>query len=71
MFNEGYRIVCEGKAWRTTPPGAGPGENSNLRSGTCLTYEVRGPISQSDKGPRPFVPYPSSSQGIPAVPLVK
>lgn len=71
MFNEGYRIVCEGKAWRTTPPGAGPGETSNLRSGTCLTYQVRGPISQSNNGPRPFVPYPASSQGIPAVPLVK
>lgn len=71
MFNEGYRITCEGKAWRTTPPGTGPGESSTVRGGTCLTYEIRGPISQSDKGPRPFIPYASSSQGIPAVPLVK
>ena len=71
MFNEGFRIVCEGVAWRQTPPGAGPGENGNLRAGTCLTYEVRGPISRSDKGSAPFLPYPASSQGIPAFPVIK
>jgi hypothetical protein len=71
MFNEGYRMVTEGVAWRRTPPGVGPGENLNLRAGTCLTYQVRGPISRSDKGPAPFIPYPSSNEGIPAVPLIK
>jgi predicted patatin/cPLA2 family phospholipase len=71
MFNEGYRIVTEGIAWRRTPPGVGPGENMNLRAGTCLTYEVRGPISRSEKGPAPHVPYPSSNEGIPAVPIIK
>jgi len=71
MFNEGYRIITEGNAWRRTPPGVGPGENLNLRAGTSLTYKIRGPISQSEKGPRPFIPYPNSNEGIPAVPLIK
>jgi hypothetical protein len=71
MFNEGFRIACEGIAWRRTPPGVGPGENLNLRAGTCLTYQIRGPISRSAKGPQPFVPYPASSQGIPARPIIK
>jgi hypothetical protein len=71
MFNEGYRMMTEGVAWRRTPPLVGPGENFNLRGGTSLTYEVRGPISRSDKGPNSYTPYPSSNQGIPAVPPIK
>jgi hypothetical protein len=71
MFNEGFRLACEGNAWRHTPPGTGPGESANLRSGTCLTYEVRGPVGRSEKGAQPFMPYPSSNQGIPALPLIK
>jgi hypothetical protein len=71
MFNEGYRIVTDGIAWRRTPPGVGPGENLNLRAGTSLTYQVRGPVSVSEKGPKPYVPYPSSNEGIPAVPFIK
>ncbi|CAN5591536.1 hypothetical protein BH11PLA2_BH11PLA2_14440 [soil metagenome] len=70
-FNEGYRMACDGKTWRKTPPGVGPGENNNFRAGTCLTYDVRGPVSVSEKGPKTFMPYPASSQGIPAVPLIK
>jgi hypothetical protein len=71
MFNEGYRIVTEGVAWRRTPPGVGPGENNNVRAGTCLTYQVRGPIARSDNGPTPYFPYPASNQGVPAVPIIK
>ncbi|MFO0805955.1 MAG: patatin-like phospholipase family protein [Gemmataceae bacterium] len=71
MFNEGYRIACDGTAWRRTPPGVGPGENNNLRAGTCLTYQVRGPLSRSENGTPPHMPYPASDQGIPALPLVK
>lgn len=71
MFNEGYRIVTEGVAWRRTPPGVGPGENNNIRAGTNLTYQVRGPISRSQNGPTPFVPYPASNEGIPALPIIK
>lgn len=71
MFNEGYRIACQGTAWRRTPPGVGPGEEDNVRTGTCLTYEVRGPVSRSEKGPIPFAPVLTSNEGIPAVPPVK
>ncbi len=73
MFNEGYRITCQGVAWRRTPPGVGPGEEDNVRAGTQLTYEIRGPISRSEKGPTPFVPIPIpiSNEGIPPVPPVK
>ncbi len=71
MFDEGFRITYEGAAWRRTPPGFGPGEGPNLRAGTGLTYEVRGPVSRSDTGGTPFVPYPASDRGIPAVPLVR
>lgn len=71
MFNEGYRIITQGVAWRRTPPGLGSGENNNLRAGTCLSYEVRGPISVSDKGPKPYLPFPTSNEGIPALPIIK
>lgn len=71
MFNEGHRIACQGVAWRRTPPGVGPGEEDNVRAGTCLTYEVRGPVSRSEKGPMPFAPVPTSNEGTPAVPPVK
>jgi hypothetical protein len=71
MFNEGYRLTSEGVAWRRTPPGVGPGENSNVRGGTCLTYQVRGPVSRSAKGTAPYVPYPASNEGIPAVPPIR
>jgi hypothetical protein len=67
MFNEGYRMVCEDRVWRKTAPGIAPGENPNVRGGTCLTYEVRGPISpQQGKSSTYF-----SQQGIPSVPEVK
>ena len=71
MFNEGFRIACEGIAWRRTPPGVGPGENLNLRAGTCLTYQIRGPISRATRRGPSLSPYPASSQGIPAVPFIR
>jgi hypothetical protein len=42
MFNEGFRLICENKAWRQTPPGTARGETPNIRAGTILTYEQRG-----------------------------
>jgi hypothetical protein len=68
LFNEGYRLSSQG-IWRRTPPGVEPGESFNVRAGTRLTYQIRGPISRTDKGPAPR--YPSSSGGIPAVPIIK
>jgi hypothetical protein len=41
MFNEGVRVVCEGVAWRTTPPGIEPSEMPLVRGGTNLIYEPR------------------------------
>lgn len=70
LFKEGYRVACQG-AWRRTPPGYGPGETSNFRGGTQLTYQVRGPVSRSDKSAKTVFGYPASGQGIPALPLVK
>ena len=43
LFNEGVRVVCEGAAWRTTPPGMGAGEVPLVRGGTNLIYEPRTP----------------------------
>lgn len=71
MFNEGYRVVVEGTAWRRTPPGVGMGESHNIRTGTCLTHEIRGPIGRSSTSRPPYGVFPSSDQGIPAVPPVK
>lgn len=71
MFDEGYRISSEGTAWRRNSPGTGPGETFNSRAGKCLTYQIRGPISRSDKGAPPLLPYPAANQGIPAFPILK
>jgi hypothetical protein len=43
MFNEGYRQITEGTAWRTTPPALGPGEAPLVRSGTNLIFAPQGP----------------------------
>ncbi|MDB5307576.1 MAG: patatin [Gemmataceae bacterium] len=39
MFNEGARRIQAGTAWRTTPPGAEPGESHLKRAGTNLMYQ--------------------------------
>lgn len=71
MFNEGYRMTVENRAWRKTPPGVGPGESPNIRTGTGLTYELRGPSVPTGSTSVPFTLDPSSDQGIPAVPPFK
>ncbi len=71
MFNEGFRIASTGTAWRRTPPAIEPGENNNLRAGTCLTHKIRGPISRTAEGKTPYIPYPLSDEGIPAMPILK
>ncbi len=43
MFNEGFREAVEGRVWRSTPPGVGPGESALQRFGTDLTFMNRGP----------------------------
>ncbi len=75
MFNEGYKMMCCGNAWRRTPPGVEPGESLNHRDGVCLSYLQRGPIAPpqpSDKkrgrgSDRTVIP--TSNEGIPAVPV--
>ena len=67
MFNEGHKMICEDRVWRKTAPGTAPGENANYRSGTCLTFQVRGPLSPKSTNSKPF----QSLQGIPAVPEIK
>jgi predicted acylesterase/phospholipase RssA len=41
MFEEGARQVLAGTVWRTTPPGAGPGELPDERAGTELILRTR------------------------------
>jgi hypothetical protein len=43
MFNEGYRLSVEGKAWRRDPPGGRIGETPMIRGGTNLIEIPRGP----------------------------
>jgi hypothetical protein len=43
LFDEGVRTVQNPKGWRTTPPGIGQGETVQVRDGTRLNYETRGP----------------------------
>jgi hypothetical protein len=71
MFNEGCRLASEDHLWRRTPPGVAPGENANVRTGTCLTYEQRGPLSPPPRTGRGRTVYPLTDQGIPAVPPSK
>lgn len=71
LFQEGFRVATSNEPWRQTPPGVEPGENSNLRGGTCLTHQVRGPVSVSRDGPVPRLQVPFSDTGIPPVPPVK
>ncbi len=65
MFNEGFRLACEDKVWRRTPPGVERGENANERTGTCLTFIQRG--AYQPPGPRGRQLY-LSEEGIPAIP---
>jgi len=47
MFNEGYRLSVEGKAWRRDPPGGRIGETPMIRGGTRLIETPRGPKAGS------------------------
>jgi predicted patatin/cPLA2 family phospholipase len=71
MFNEGFRLATSNEPWRRTPPGTGPGEGGNLRAGTNLTHQVRGPVSVSAKSPTPRFPIPLADSGLPPVPPMK
>ncbi|MBX9579039.1 MAG: patatin-like phospholipase family protein [Gemmataceae bacterium] len=43
LYGEGYQLAVGGRAWRSTPPGAGTGETVRERFGTTLTEERNGP----------------------------
>jgi hypothetical protein len=44
LYEMGYRLVLSGQAWRTTPPGVNPGEQTIPRSGTeFLAPSLPGP----------------------------
>jgi predicted patatin/cPLA2 family phospholipase len=70
LFDEGVRVVNGPKPWRTTPPLANreEGEPAQVRAGTVLTYQQRGPILPIHAPRNRKVPpmYPMSDQGIPA-----
>ena len=65
MYNEGYKIAMSGKAWRSTAPGAEPGETVRERSSTVLTEQKRGPQVDTQQRPGMGTPGPLP---IPAVP---
>ncbi|QEL19511.1 patatin-like phospholipase family protein [Limnoglobus roseus] len=68
LFEEGRRVGGSAAAWRTLPPGAGPGEGPLARAGTALTHRPRGP-AQPVLGPDRLIRPPASDRGgIPAVP---
>lgn len=68
MFNEGVRQVCQGTAWRTTPPGVEPGEPPLERSWTDLTHIQRGrPVMTGPESRSPAI-VPLSPEGIPVRP---
>jgi predicted patatin/cPLA2 family phospholipase len=76
LFEEGRRQIRQGTAWRTSPPGTleAEGEPIQARAGRCLTFEQRGPIlpiPDARGRTRDSIPYPTSDQGIPAVPPIK
>lgn len=68
MFNEGYRLSMEGKAWRKTPPGVLPGETPLERSGNCLNHVPRGPVVGSGVGPSNQFPLAPGGFPTPIVP---
>lgn len=41
MYQEGVRQIMSGAAWRSTPPGMGPGEDPLIRSSTDLMHVPR------------------------------
>jgi hypothetical protein len=65
MFNKGFKMAFEDKAWRRTPPGVELGENANQRTGTSLTFVQRGTYIAPGPVGRPVF---FSDQGIPALP---
>ncbi|MFO0825517.1 MAG: hypothetical protein U0792_20755 [Gemmataceae bacterium] len=66
MFNEGYRQIREGVAWRDTPPGINRGETAVFRGGTQLIGAGPGPVIIGQPGPG-GVPF-TTPQGIPVPP---
>jgi hypothetical protein len=58
MFDEGYRLALGGNAWRSTAPGAEPGETVRERYGTVLTEEKRGPAVDTQRGEGAGTPGP-------------
>ena len=77
LFEEGRRVMCSPKPWRTLPPGVAAGESVLDRSGPCLTYQPRGPLLpiSGPKGtmipPRSAVPDRSIGPVVPFEPLGK
>jgi hypothetical protein len=65
MFDEGYRLALSGHAWRTTAPGAEPGETVRERDGTVLTVQQRGPAVNTTRPEQGGTPGPTP---IPALP---
>lgn len=53
LFDTGAGLAYAGQAWRTTPPGLGPGELPLVRGGTNLVYEPRSPDPQPKPDGRP------------------
>ncbi len=72
LFEEGRRVIGSTEAWRSLPPGVGPGESTLTRAGPWLTYQQRGPLVPIT-GPRGLsLPplYPDTENGrLPATPL--
>ncbi len=69
MFDEGYRLALSGRAWRSTAPGAEPGETVRERDGTILTVQQRGPTVDTTRpetggtpGPLPIPAVPGATQ---------
>lgn len=73
MFNEGFRIGCSGSTWRKSPPGVEAGESMLKRSGTDLTYQVRGPGLVIPRRGAPINPLAPGRYPLPVFPesLVK
>lgn len=72
LFDEGRRVIASPDAWRTLPPGVGPGESTLSRAGPWLEYQPRGPLLPISGPKGRFVPplHPISDRGgIPTNPL--
>ena len=73
MYNEGFRLAMSPDAWRTTPPGSGPGESNLERDSTTLIQVKQGPsvntTRPAETGPQsPAAPLTTAPSGIQALP---